>query len=127
MVRQVAYLLAANFFAAYETPEKFILRAWTGLLKPPHYESRALVRRALGILTPSLLRCKSAEDGFPVWAKTTRRLLAEESHGQSQLIIVYQVCVEHVLCDVGAELFSRRLLSSRPISSILSARYLCRI
>ena len=39
MVRQVAYLLVANFFAAYETPGKFILRAWTGLFKPPHYES----------------------------------------------------------------------------------------
>jgi transformation/transcription domain-associated protein len=91
VVRQSAYLLAANFFCAYDTPEKFILRAWTGLLKPPHFESRTLVRRALDILAPSLPRCRTQEGGYPVWAKTTRRLLAEESHGQSQLIMVYQV------------------------------------
>ncbi|KAI0028299.1 FAT-domain-containing protein [Vararia minispora EC-137] len=113
IVRQSAYLLAANFFCAYDTPEKFILRAWTGLLKPPHFEGRTLVRRALDILAPSLPRCHTQEGGYPVWAKTTRRLLAEESHGQSQLIMVYQIIVrQHDLFYPVRSLFVPHMVNS---------------
>ncbi|KAI0053544.1 FAT-domain-containing protein [Auriscalpium vulgare] len=93
VVKQVAYLLAARFFDTFETPQKFILRAWTGLLRPPHHEGRALVKQALDILAPALPRSTTQEAGYPQWAKTTRRLLAEESSGQSQLITVYQLIV----------------------------------
>ncbi|KAI0068843.1 FAT-domain-containing protein [Artomyces pyxidatus] len=93
VVKQVAYLLAARFFDTFTTPQKFILRAWTGLLRPPHHEGRALVKQALDILAPALPRSTTGEVGYPQWAKTTRRLLAEESNGQSQLITVYQLIV----------------------------------
>ncbi|THH10763.1 hypothetical protein EW146_g8270 [Bondarzewia mesenterica] len=93
MVKQVAYLLAARFFDIFETPQKFILRAWTGLLRPPHHEGRNLVRQALDTLAPALPRSTSQEPGYPQWAKTTRRLLAEESNGLSQMITVYQLIV----------------------------------
>lgn len=96
IVKQVAYLLAARFFDTTETPLKFILRAWTGLLKPPHHEGRNLVRQALDTLAPALHRSTASlqETGpYPQWARTTRRLLAEESNGLSQIIIVYQLIV----------------------------------
>lgn len=96
IVKQVAYLLAARFFDTTDTPLKFILRAWTGLLKPPHHEGRNLVRQALDTLAPALPRSKAFPQDtgpYPQWAKTTRRLLAEDSNGLSQLIIVYQLIV----------------------------------
>jgi transformation/transcription domain-associated protein len=93
VVKQTSYLLAARFFESYDTPQKFILRAWTGLLRPPHSEGRALVRQALEIIAPTLLRSNTNEAGYPQWAKTTRRLLAEEGNGFSQILIIYQLIV----------------------------------
>lgn len=93
IVKQTAYLLAARFFAAFQTPQKFILRAWTGLLRSPHSEGRALVRQeALATLAPSLPRSDPGDSGHPQWAKTTRRLLAEE--GLAQLIAIYHLIVK---------------------------------
>lgn len=93
MVKQSAYLLAARFFEAFETPQKFILRAWTGLLRPPHAEGRILTRQALDILAPALPRSAANEVGYPQWARTTRRLLAEEGVGLSQINIIYHLIV----------------------------------
>ena len=93
VVKQTAYLLAARFFEAFDTPQKFILRAWTGLLRPPHSESRNLTRQALEILAPTLPRSNTNETGFPQWAKTTRRLLAEEGNGLSQLLMIYHIII----------------------------------
>jgi transformation/transcription domain-associated protein len=80
-------------FEAFDTPQKFILRAWTGLLRPPHSEGRVLIRQALDILAPALPRSNANEVGYPQWARTTRRLLAEEGNGFSQIIIIYQLIV----------------------------------
>ncbi|KDQ64542.1 hypothetical protein JAAARDRAFT_28186 [Jaapia argillacea MUCL 33604] len=93
VVKQSAYLLAARFFEAFETPPKFILRAWTGLLRGPHTELRGLIRQALDILAPVIPRSCTDEPGYPQWAKNTRRLLAEEGSGMSQIIIIYQLIV----------------------------------
>ncbi|KAF8640045.1 hypothetical protein AX17_001287 [Amanita inopinata Kibby_2008] len=93
VVKQTAYLLAARFFAAFQTPQKFILRAWTGLLRLSHSEGRSQLRQeALAALAPSLPRSDSGETGFPQWAKTTRRLLAEE--GLAQIIGIYHFIVK---------------------------------
>ncbi|KAF9009027.1 hypothetical protein BDQ17DRAFT_1422200 [Cyathus striatus] len=93
IVKQTGYLLAARFFAAFQTPQKFILRAWTGLLRSPHSEGRPTVRQeALAILAPSLPRSDPNETGYPQWAKTTRRLLAEE--GLAQTVSIYQLIVK---------------------------------
>ncbi|KAG6831589.1 hypothetical protein H0H92_009062 [Tricholoma furcatifolium] len=93
LVKQTSYLLVARFFAAFQTPQKFILRAWTGLLRSPTSEGKGSVRQeALAILAPSLPRADSAETGHPQWAKTTRRILAEE--GIAQQITIYSLIVK---------------------------------
>ncbi|KZT74387.1 FAT-domain-containing protein [Daedalea quercina L-15889] len=93
IVKQTAYLLAARFFEAFEGPQKFHLRVWTGLLKPPHIEAKALVRQALDIIAPVLLRSQTFDSGYPQWAKTTRRLLAEEGAGWQQVALIYHLIV----------------------------------
>jgi transformation/transcription domain-associated protein len=93
IVQQTAYLLAARFFEAFETPQKFILRAWTGLLRPLHSEGRSLIRRSLEILAPILPRSNTSEVGYPQWAIATRRLLTEEGNGFPQIIVIYQLIV----------------------------------
>ncbi|KAF9453072.1 FAT-domain-containing protein [Macrolepiota fuliginosa MF-IS2] len=93
IVKQTAYLLAAQFFAAFPTPQKFILRAWTGLLRLSHSEGKPLVRQeALAVLAPVLPQADSSEPGHPQWAKTTRRLLAEE--GLAQMIAIYHLIIK---------------------------------
>lgn len=93
IVKQTAYLLAARFFAAFPTPQKFILRAWTGLLRLSHSEGKPLVRQeALATLAPILPQSDSTEPGHPQWAKTTRRLLAEE--GLVQMIAIYHLIIK---------------------------------
>lgn len=94
-VKQVASLLAAQFFAAYDSPAKFIMRTWTGLLQPPHIEgNRTLVRQALDILAP-VLRTMPPEKNVPHWSRTTRKLLAEEGSGIMQTIVIYQLIMRH--------------------------------
>ncbi|KAH9951586.1 hypothetical protein B0H21DRAFT_818036 [Amylocystis lapponica] len=93
VVKHTAYLLAARFFESFDGPQKFLLRVWTGLLRPPHGEGKALVRQSLDIIAPALLRSQSNEPGYPQWAKTTRRLLAEEGSGWAQISLIYQLIV----------------------------------
>jgi transformation/transcription domain-associated protein len=95
LVKHTAYLLAARFFEAWEGPPKFHLTAWTGLLSRPQVEGKALVRQALDILAPVLMRAQSTDSGYPQWAKTTRRLLAEESGGWSQVGMIYTLICRH--------------------------------
>lgn len=91
-VKQTTFLLAARFFKNFPTPPKFILTVWTGLLKPPpsYSEARSLVNQSLDILAPSIPIPQ--EVGYPMWAKTTRRLL-EEENSQSMIMTVYHLIV----------------------------------
>lgn len=93
IIKQTAYLLAARFFEVFDTPQKFILRAWTGLLRPPQEVGRALTRQSLDIIAPTLAKSATNEAGFPQWAKTTRRLLAEDGAGMPQISAVYHLIV----------------------------------
>lgn len=113
VVKQTAYLLAARFFEAFDTPQKFILRAWTGLLRPPHTEGKLLIKQALDILAPVLPRSGADDIGYPQWAKTTRRLLAEEGNGFQQIIMIYQLLVRqpHLFYPVRA-LFIPHMVNS---------------
>ena len=113
VVKQTAYLLAARFFEAFETPQKFILRAWTGLLRPPHTDGKLLIKQALDILAPVLPRSGTEDVGYPQWAKTTRRLLAEEGNGFQQIIMIYQLLVRqpHLFYPVRA-LFIPHMVNS---------------
>ena len=93
IAKQTAYLLAAHFFAAFPTPQKFILRAWTGLLRMPHSEGRVGLRHeALSILAPSLPKSEINESGHPLWARTTRKLLVEEGIGT--MMTIYHLVVK---------------------------------
>ncbi|KAF9224621.1 FAT-domain-containing protein [Gyrodon lividus] len=94
IIKQTAYLLAARFFEAFDTPQKFILNAWTGLLSPLHTESKLLIKKALNILAPPLLMSGANDAGYPQWAKTTRRLLAEGGNNFQKTIMIYQVLVK---------------------------------
>lgn len=113
VVKQTAYLLAARFFEAFDTPQKFILRAWTGLLRPPHTEGKLLIKQALDILAPALPKSGANDVGYPQWAKTTRRLLAEEGNGFQQIIMIYQLLVRqpHLFYPVRA-LFIPHMVNS---------------
>ncbi|KAH7909445.1 hypothetical protein BJ138DRAFT_1066999 [Hygrophoropsis aurantiaca] len=113
VVKQTAYLLAARFFEAFDTPQKFILRAWTGLLRPPHTDGKLLIKQALDILAPALPRSGANDVGYPQWAKTTRRLLAEEGNGFQQIIMIYQLLVRqpHLFYPVRA-LFIPHMVNS---------------
>ncbi|KAI0335467.1 atypical/PIKK/TRRAP protein kinase [Cubamyces sp. BRFM 1775] len=93
LVKHTAYMLAARFFDVIEGPPKFILRIWTGLLKGPHSEGRHLVKQALDVLAPVLLRLQGSETEVPQWAKTTRRLLAEDGVNSTQTNLVYYLIV----------------------------------
>ena len=112
IVKQTAYLLSARFFAAFPTPQKFILRAWTGLLRAPHSEGRAVVRQeSLAILAPSLPKAEPTEAGHPAWAKTTRRLLAEEGLG-SMLTIYHLIAKQPELFFPVRSLFIPHIANS---------------
>ncbi|KAG8865354.1 hypothetical protein FRB96_000244 [Tulasnella sp. 330] len=95
-VRQMAHLLAARFFSAYDAPAKFLLNVWKALLKPSketekNVEDRRLTRIALDILAPILSEKLEAE----TWIKQTRLLVRDEGHTVSALVIFYQVVVAH--------------------------------
>lgn len=114
VVKQTAYLLAARFFESFESPPKFILRAWTGLLMPPHTEGRTLVRQALDIISPVLHRMP-LDSTPPQWAKTTRKLLAEEGQTLNQFIMIYQLIVRQPdLFYPWRALFIPHMLNSLP-------------
>lgn len=92
-VKQTAYLLCAHFFAVFPTPQKFILRAWSNLLRIPHSEGRmALRHEALAILVPSLPKAEENDSDPPMWARTTRKFLVEE--GISSMITIYHLIVK---------------------------------
>ncbi|KDQ21071.1 hypothetical protein BOTBODRAFT_142417 [Botryobasidium botryosum FD-172 SS1] len=96
IVKQTAYILIARFFDAFDSPVKLILRVWTGLLRPAsHAEGRNLIRQAIDILAPALPKRIPPESGPPPWAKLTRRILIDEGHGISQLVVIYQVIMRH--------------------------------
>ncbi|KAL0949509.1 hypothetical protein HGRIS_009561 [Hohenbuehelia grisea] len=94
ILKQTAYLLTARFFAAFPTPQKFIIRAWTGLLRPPLTDGKTSIRQeALAALVPSLPKTEPGDQSFPQWALTTRRLLTEE--GIAQILVVYSLIAKH--------------------------------
>ncbi|KAF5369949.1 hypothetical protein D9758_001009 [Tetrapyrgos nigripes] len=93
IVKQTAYLLNARFFAVFPTPSKFILRTWQGLLRAPIAEGRTTLRQeALNALAPTLATVEVTDNGYPQWAITARRLVAEE--GMSQLLTIYNLMVK---------------------------------
>ncbi|KAF7301711.1 hypothetical protein MIND_00736700 [Mycena indigotica] len=95
IVKQIAFLLTARFFAAFATPPKFLMKTWIGLLRSPSAEGRPPVRQeALATLMPVLIASEGlSENGFPQWALSARKLLLEE--GVAQSLTIYHLISKH--------------------------------
>lgn len=93
--KQAAYVLITYFIAAYDTLSKIVVQIYVALLKTHQNEAKFLVRQALDLLAPVIIKRVNS----PLWAKWPRRVLSEDGHNVSQVINIYQFIVRH------AELF----------------------
>ncbi|RXW12133.1 hypothetical protein EST38_g13721, partial [Candolleomyces aberdarensis] len=92
IVKQMAYLLAAQFFSTFPNPPKFILRAWTGLLQLPQLEGRSPLRHEAMAILASCFPTDTDENGYLLWAKETRRVLQDD--GPIQMLPIYHLIVK---------------------------------
>ncbi|KAJ2683129.1 transcription-associated protein 1, partial [Coemansia sp. RSA 1285] len=112
MIKNASYVLVAQFIAAFDTPPKIILQAYSSLLKAHHVESRFLVRQALDILLPVLpvrlghptnaaqqvsadLTGGGASSGLPTWVLLAKRVLLDHSASLAHTTHVYQLIAGH--------------------------------
>ncbi|KAH8105847.1 hypothetical protein BXZ70DRAFT_396929 [Cristinia sonorae] len=89
IVKYTAYLLAAHFFVHFDSQPKFILNAWTNLLRPPPAEARHLARQAQDIVAQVLPK----DSNPPLWARHARKVLSDEGAGSSQIHYLYQLII----------------------------------
>lgn len=85
MVKQMAYLLTAKFFATWQSPQKFIARTWNGLLRNQSSEVRSPARQQALLTLLHALPSADSESGTS-WALTARRFVVEESLPQAAAI-----------------------------------------
>ncbi|KAJ2685471.1 transcription-associated protein 1 [Coemansia spiralis] len=109
MIKNASYVLVSQFIAAFDTPPKITLQAYSSLLKAHQVESRFLVRQALDILLPVLpLRLgqsaasSSSADasgtsttGLPAWVVLAKRVLIDHSSSLALTTHVYQLIAGH--------------------------------
>ncbi|KAJ2064803.1 transcription-associated protein 1 [Coemansia sp. S146] len=111
MIKNASYVLVSQFIAAFDTPAKITLQAYSSLLKAHQVESRFLVRQALDILLPVLpLRLgqsaasssSSSADasgasnaGLPAWVVLAKRVLIDHSSSLALTTHVYQLIAGH--------------------------------
>lgn len=138
-VKHTAYILIARFFEKYESPPKFIMNAWNGLLRFSPSEGRVLVRQAIDIMAKVRLvaplrslaaRCSpplvfltfatqilpqipSSGGNQPPWALVVRRILSEEGQTTPVLISLYEIITSHPdLFYESRELFVPQMVGS---------------
>ncbi|KAJ2731298.1 transcription-associated protein 1 [Coemansia sp. BCRC 34962] len=110
MIKNASYVLVSQFIAAFDTPPKITLQAYSSLLKAHQVESRFLVRQALDILLPVLpLRlgqsaASSGADasgasttGLPAWVVLAKRVLIDHSSSLALTTHVYQLIAGHAM------------------------------
>ncbi|KAJ2813023.1 transcription-associated protein 1, partial [Coemansia furcata] len=111
MIKNASYVLVSQFIAAFDTPPKIILQAYSSLLKAHQVESRFLVRQALDILLPVLpLRLGQSaasgggsstdasgvsNTGLPAWVVLAKRVLIDHSSSLAFTTHVYQLIAGH--------------------------------
>ncbi|KAJ1799692.1 transcription-associated protein 1, partial [Coemansia sp. RSA 2598] len=109
MIKNASYVLVAQFIAAFDTPPKIILQAYSSLLKAHQVESRFLVRQALDILLPVLpIRLMPSTPqgpnteaaggpagGLPAWVVLAKRILIDNSASLAHTTHVYQLIAGH--------------------------------
>ncbi|KAK9813301.1 hypothetical protein WJX72_012102 [[Myrmecia] bisecta] len=93
----VAFLNVSHFLDAYQAPEKIVLQVFVALLRTPQPDARrVLVRQALDVLTPALVRRVSLGDWkYPIWVRYTKKVLVEEGHSLQHLMHIWQLLVRH--------------------------------
>ena len=85
------------FDQVYDTPPKIILQVYVALLRTFQPDARALVKRALDILTPALpTRLPAGDHKYPTWIKWTKKIVVEEGHSLPQLIHIWQLVVRYL-------------------------------
>ncbi|ANB14813.1 histone acetyltransferase TRA1 [Sugiyamaella lignohabitans] len=87
--KQSAYVLIAYFISSYDTLSKIVIQIYVALLKTHQNEAKSLVKQALDLLAPVLVKRVNS----PLWAKWPRRVLSEDGHNVSQVINIYQFIV----------------------------------
>ncbi|KAJ2262807.1 transcription-associated protein 1 [Coemansia sp. RSA 376] len=110
MIKNASYVLVSQFIAAFDTPAKITLQAYSSLLKAHQVESRFLVRQALDILLPvlplrlgqSAASTSSSADasgasntGLPAWVVLAKRVLIDHSSSLALTTHVYQLIAGH--------------------------------
>ncbi|KAJ2889006.1 transcription-associated protein 1, partial [Coemansia asiatica] len=110
MIKNASYVLVAQFIAAFDTPPKIILQAYSSLLKAHQVESRFLVRQSLDILLPVLpIRLMPSAPqqgpnadagggpagGLPAWVVLAKRILIDNSASLAHTTHVYQLIAGH--------------------------------
>ena len=95
--KHAAYVVIGYFIAHYETPTKIVSQIYFSLLKTNQGEGRALVTQALELMAPVMpKRCNSQPgDRNAVWAVAPRRILAEESQNNQQMMSIFHFLVRH--------------------------------
>ncbi len=106
--RQSAYIVVCRFMQqteAYQTPEKIIHQVWVSLLKAYFPEAKKLVRKAVDVLMPVLVKTAptiSDENHVAVWAKWISKILRDELHHANLVIHVIGIIVRHADVLYGA-------------------------
>jgi transformation/transcription domain-associated protein len=76
-VKHAAYLLTARFFETWQSPQKFIVRTWNGLLRSQYSDARPSIRQQALVTLARALPSADSDSG-PSWAATARRFVIEE-------------------------------------------------
>ncbi|KAL0051806.1 hypothetical protein WJX82_002492 [Trebouxia sp. C0006] len=92
-----AFLNVCHFLEAYQAPEKIVLQVFVALLRISQPDGRrAIIRQALDVLTPALVRrLPQGENRYPIWIRYTKKILVEEGHSMNHLTHIWQLVVRH--------------------------------
>ena len=94
MTKHWAYVNISRFISVFETPAKVIHQVYVALLRSYQHEARDLVRLALDLLVPALLRRLDVED-FRRAIKYTNKVMYEEGNSVPQIAHIWSIVVRH--------------------------------
>ncbi|KAJ3404672.1 hypothetical protein HDU80_002517 [Chytriomyces hyalinus] len=97
--KQAAYVVLAKFIKMNDTPATICNQILVALLKSHQSEIRVLVKQALDVLIPAaptrILDPPNSEVKLPTWARWTKKVIIEDGHNLSQLLMIYGLLVRH--------------------------------
>jgi transformation/transcription domain-associated protein len=72
------------------------MQVFVALLRTTQTDGRrVLVRNALDVLTPALIRRLGYDPKNPMWVRYTRKVLIEEQNSLPQMLHIWQLIVRH--------------------------------